>query len=228
MAREVTTREEARLVGPGRKYSPTRLRLLLKYLAEMPVKTDACRRAGISTATLRYWIRQSEGGHPAFQALTVNGETMKFHEWIGIACDDGLSHVEVMGHQLASGKYKKVLTYQGRVIYRNDPELIALGFEGEQAYLLDEHGKPIPETVEEVDPDMVRFMLERLNPGKYKKVQEIDVNHTGGVLVVGATLTKEQFADKFVGKRPDDEPTDVDFEVVEPEDPTAAEGNPDD
>lgn len=226
MAREVTSREETRLVGPGRKYSPTRLRLLIKFAAENPIKVDMCRRAGISTRLLHRWIEQSKGGHPAFQSLLIDGEIVKFHDALAAAFEDAVGPIEQTMRGLATGTHRKVLTHQGRVQYRYDPDLLALGFEGPQAYLLDENKMPIPEIIEEVDPDMVRWALERLSPEKYRIAQKIDVNHTGGVLVVGAQLTKEQFAEKFVGKRPDDEPTDVEFEVIDEADPTAA-GNPD-
>lgn len=220
MAREVTTRSEARLVGPGRKFSPTRLRLIIKFTAENPIKTDICRRAGISTTTLRYWVGLSEGGHPAFQNLVIEGVARKFHEWLSAAFEDAVGPIEQTMRNLATGTHRKILTHQGRVQYRYDPDLLALGFTGHEAYLLDDNKMPIPEVVEEVDPDMVRWALERLDPNKYRVAQKIDVNHTGGVLVVGAALTKEQFAERFVGKRPDDEPTDVDFEVIEETDPT--------
>jgi len=151
---------------------------------------------------------------------------MKFHDALASAFEDAVGPIEQTMRGLATGTHRKILTHQGRVQYRYDPDLLALGFEGPAAYLLDENKMPIPEIIEEVDPDMVRWALERLHPEKYRIAQKIDVNHSGGVLVVGAQLTKEQFDNKFVGKRPE-EAVDVEFEVIDEADPTTT-GNPDD
>jgi len=100
--------------------------------------------------------------------------------------DDALDRTEKMAYDLANGSYVKVLTHHGRVIYKQDPELLALGFEGHEAYLRDEFGDPVPETVNEVDPDMTRFVLKARRRDKWGDRTDVDVTVRGGVLVVGA------------------------------------------
>ena len=87
--------------------------------------------------------------------------------------------------------YDKVLTYRGRVIYKIDQGLVGLGYEGPEAYLKDENGNPVPETIRKKDPKAMRFILKSQRPEKYGKNPKIDTSHEGGVLVIGDDVTKE-------------------------------------
>jgi hypothetical protein len=70
---------------------------------------------------------------------------------------------------MATGTYKKVLEYQGRVTYKKGHKLVAEGYPEEECYLRDENGDLIPETKSFVDPEMVRWMLEKRMPDVYGK-----------------------------------------------------------
>ena len=87
--------------------------------------------------------------------------------------------------------YDKILTYRGRVIYKNDQGLVGLGYQGPDAYLRDENGNLVPETVRVVDPRAIRYILALELPEKYGKNRKIDVPHKGGVLVIGETKKPE-------------------------------------
>jgi hypothetical protein len=78
----------------------------------------------------------------------------------------------------------------GGVIYKTDEFLVDLGYEGPDAYLSDENGNPVLETVRKANPKMLLFLLEWHRHDKWGKHRKIDVPHEGGVLVVGATTQK--------------------------------------
>ncbi len=73
--------------------------------------------------------------------------------------------------------------------YKFDPVLWSLGHRGPDAYLKDENGNPVPETVRKCDLKTARLFLELYHP-KYAKdrkmdVRKMDVTHKTGVLVIG-------------------------------------------
>lgn len=178
----------------GKKNSPARLKAILKHIINMPVTSDACMLAGISVSTLKYWLQKSSEGleGDGFDVVFNEGqeteEKIRFHDAWDEAMIAGVERLEKAAITRAMG-YKEPLTFQGRVIYKQDPILLALGMTGMDAYLLDDDGKPVPETVLKQDPDLMMFILKARKPETYGNKQQIDVNHRGGVLVVGMTAT---------------------------------------
>ena len=73
----------------------------------------------------------------------------------------------------------------GGVVYKNDEVLLSLGYEGPDAYLRDEYGDPVVETVRKANLKVLRLLLEWKRPDKWGKHRKIDVPHECGVLVVG-------------------------------------------
>lgn len=175
----------------GKLNSPARLKNLLTAIGEMPVATDACMRAGISYSTLKYWLTKSNEGAPGdgFDVAVMPGEDpIRFHDAWESAMLYGVERVEKAAIDKALGVLEP-LTFQGRVIYKLDPDLLSLGFAGHEAYLKDANGQPVPETVLKQDPDLMQFILKARKPDVYGTKQQIDVNHRGGVLVVSAVAT---------------------------------------
>jgi hypothetical protein len=145
----------------GRKRSPERMRIFLDSLAEYPVLIHATKKAGIHRRTPEYWLKGSAAGHEGYD-LEWRGVTAKFHEHYISAMDEGGDKVlEEVAFRLATG-YDEILTYKGRVSYKIDLVLWSLGHRGPDAYLKDENGNPVPETVRKCDPKMARWLLERL------------------------------------------------------------------
>lgn len=176
----------------AKKNTPRNLTRLLSYAAEMPVGADAARRCGISYSTLKYWLQKSLEGAPGDgfdMTLGENDEngtdnnTIRFHEAWDVAMDAGVAKTERATIQRATG-YWEPLTYQGKVIYKQNPDLLELGFDGPQAYLLDEFGAPVPESVWKMDPDLAMFILKTRLPKTYGAKASLDINVKGGVLVV--------------------------------------------
>lgn len=185
-----------RAVNGGKKFTQERLKRLIAACTEMPVANSACLRANIHMTTLKYWLQKSSEGAPGdgFDVVYGKGEeqvSIRFHEAWDAAMTSGVEAVEAATIKRAKG-YREVLTFQGRVKYQEDPVKLALGLTGAEAYLLDEFDAPIPETVEKMDPDLAMFILKARKPEVYGTKQQIDVNHRGGVLVVGMTAKTPQ------------------------------------
>ena len=65
------------------------------------------------------------------------------------------------------------------MVYKNDEFLLSLGYKGPDAYLTDENGNPVVETVRNPNRKMLRFLLEWLRPEKWGKDRKIDVPQKG-------------------------------------------------
>ncbi len=89
--------------------------------------------------------------------------------------------------------YDKVLTHRGRVVYKIDQDLVGLGFQGPDAYLRDENGNPIPETVRKVDMKAMRFSWSGTVPTSGASTQRVNAPREGGVLVIGDVTKKPEY-----------------------------------
>jgi hypothetical protein len=200
-----------------RKYAPEKLRLVLKLAREFPNETVIAHGAGMSRSSLRYALMGSREGHSGdvFDMKTGDGFTERFHILFEDAIETGFGKVEQAAFELAMGKAKRVLEYQGKITYKKDPKLVAQGLSEEETYLLDENGDRIPETVPITDPEMIRRLLERRKPeiyGKGPKRRE-EPQRTSGVLVVGNPMSREEYEKHFGGPQPIIE---VEFEGLPP------------
>lgn len=177
----------------AKKNTPDRLKRLLSYIAETPVTNSACLRAAISVSTLKYWLQSSKEGAPGDgydielgeddETDDRGGRFVRFHDAWDAAMEAGVEKLETVIINRAMG-YREPLTYQGRIIYQVDPDLVALGYEGMEAYLRDENGVPVPESVWKMDPDLAMFILKARKPQVYGAKASLDVNVRGGVLVI--------------------------------------------
>src|ERR1035437_851920 len=217
MSREIFRSANRQLLT--RKYAPERLHAILKYVAEMPVISDVCARAGLSRSSIIYYLAKSVRGKPGDAFDLVAGEDehgnpimRRFHEMWADALSDGIDKVEKAAHMLAVGQ-PETLTHKGRVQYKIDPDAIRLGLiDGDPGfYLTDENGELIPETIIMQDPDMVRFILKTRRPQVYGDKSSVDVTHRGGVLVVGVKKTEAELEIAYGGKQ---EIQDVEFEDI--------------
>src|SRR5271154_5029830 len=172
------------------KRSPALMLLVLNSLTEVPILWHAASKAGIHRKTLEYWIRCSAAGHDGYD-IEWQDVTLRFHELCKFAVDE--AHQKLL--DLILGRaffgYDKVLTYRGRVMYKIDQGLVGLGCEGPDAYLRDENGNPIPETVRKVDMKAIRFWLAWHRPEKWGRQRKVDAPREGGVLVIGGDVTKK-------------------------------------
>lgn len=197
------------------------MRLVLKVAKRTPVEGVIAARVGIATATLRYMLKLSEKGHPGdIFDLEVDGRIERFHILFQDAIETGLSRAEETLFKAATGQLKEILSDRGRVQYQFDPQLIALGFTGDEALLRDENGDPVPETIPLLDLESTRWLLARRMPEKYGNRMVVDHKHTGGVLVVGVPKTSQELEETY-GSMRHDQIEDVEFEDVEGEAPAA-------
>src|SRR5208283_1494630 len=189
----------------GRKCSPERMRIFLDSLAEDAVLIHATNKAGIHRKTPEYWLKCSVAGHDGYD-VEWRGVTMKFHEHYISAMEEG-GDIEEVAFRLATG-YDEILTYKGRVSYKIDLVRWSRGRRGADAYLKDENGDPVPETVRKFDPKMIRWLLAR-----HDKRPKTDVTHKSGVLVIGVpsktevTVAQEIAVERLKNETPPHEPT---------------------
>lgn len=190
------------------KYKRTQERMIniVQRIAKMPVVKDACEMNGVTTHSVKLWLVKSRLGQPGdgFD-LVMNPDddpsehiTVRFHEAYDQALKDGAQELYRAALTRAMG-YREPLTFQGRVIYKQDPEKIRLGMEGMDSYLLDDEGRPVPESVEKQDPDLMQFLLKGLMPDTFGNKTKIEMEgKISGVLVVaqkaisGAALGDEE------------------------------------
>ena len=78
-------------------------------------------------------------------------------------------------------------------MYKIDQGLVGLGCEGPDAYLRDENGNPIPETVHKVDMKASGYVLKRHRPETWGRHRKIDAPREGGVLVIGDVTKKPEY-----------------------------------
>ena len=76
-------------------------------------------------------------------------------------------------------------------MYKIDQGLAGLCCKGPDAYLRDENGNPIPETVRKVDMKAMHFWLAWHRPEKWGRHRKVDAPREGGVLVIGGDVTKK-------------------------------------
>ena len=164
--------------------------LVLNSLTEVPILWHAASKAGIHRKTLQYWIRCSAAGHDGYD-IEWQDVTLKFHELCKFAVDEAHQKLLDLMLERAFFGYDKVLTYRGRVTYKIDQGLVGRGYEGPDAYLRDENGNPIPETVRKVDMKAIRFWLAWHRPEKWGRHRKVDAPREGGVLVIGGDVTKK-------------------------------------
>jgi hypothetical protein len=154
--------------------------LFLDILAECGVLSAAARRAGIHRKTVAYWRKRSAAGDAGYD-VEWRGETWRFHEH----CE---SAIEEAHEKPLDAAYDMAI---GGVVYKYDPLFLSCDcVGGPDAYLKDENGDPVVETVREPNPKMLRFFLEWKLPDEFGKRRKNAVPRNCGVLVIGAVPKK--------------------------------------
>lgn len=187
--------------GAPTKYKPDLARNILDAIQKWPNVSHACVLNGINYVTLRNWLLKSKNGRPNDGwELDYEGRTARFHVHYDDCIDASVQRVEETFIARAIG-YKETLNHQGRVQYQMDEDLLRLGFFGYEAYLRDENGKPIPETVDKQDPECMLAVLKHFRPDRWTTKVNMDVTHKGGVLVVGARKAPADLEAEYGGPR---------------------------
>ena len=165
---------EAEVAKAGGMLSPERMRIVLDSLLEYPILSHAARKAGIHRKTLPYWLKRSEAGDAGYD-IEWQGEIWRFHEHCESAIGEAHDQLRAVAWDIA----------MGGVIYKIDQSLVDLGCEGSDAYLRDQNGNPVVETIRKPNGKMLRFVLEWERSEIYGKHRKIDIPRNSGVLVVG-------------------------------------------
>jgi hypothetical protein len=167
----------------GRTPSHESMRFVLDSLTKRPILRDAAREAGLHHKTIERWIKCSRAGHDGYD-VEWQGFTWRFHEAYEVVVDEA--------HETLEGN---ILELAVEVIFKTDPLLVDLGFQGKEAYATDEHGNFIPEEICIRDGRMALRWLSRKRPETYAKPpkrRRRGMLQSGNVLVIGQTTTKPQ------------------------------------
>jgi hypothetical protein len=201
----------------GRKFSPEKLQQICNAARKMPVELAISQATGVSSGMLRYMQRASEKGQPGdgLDMTLPSGDTVRFHIALQEAMEAGFDDIDIRSIQLARGELREILHFQGRVQYKFDPQLVAMGFTGEEALLRDEKGELVPETVPILDSEHMRWVLKQRKPKEYGQTMKVEHDHrVGGVVMVTPALSPKQVEQKFGGNS---DIVDVDFEIPKDE-----------
>lgn len=224
MGQGLETLRKSRLRVVGKKSSPERLRKFLDTLASVGVMTAACRAAGFSTTSAKYYMAKAADGDPAF-VLTWGDTEGPFNELVQVALDNSIENVEACAFHRATG-YKEVQVHQGRIQYEIDYEAVALGAEpgSWDSFLKDENGRRVPVTVTKQSEDLQMFILKARRPDIYGAKSQVDVLHRGGVMVVTAPAkTSADLEARAAKMKAADAAVEVEFIEIEDE-PVPADG----
>jgi hypothetical protein len=184
--------ENQKLPAEGAKASRMkRMRIVLDSLTEVPIFSRAAAKAGIHRKTLKNWLKRSAAGDLGYD-LEWEGIEWRFHEHCKSAIEEASDKLRGILFQRAVVGYDKVLTYRGRVMYKIDQRLVALGYDGPAAYLKDENGNPVPETIRKWDKKAMKFLLKWYRPERWGNHPETDPPRQSGVLVIGGHVTKKR------------------------------------
>lgn len=177
------------------KKSPERFRQYVRLLSARVSYVDTSRAMGDDPGMIFHWLSESRaaaerGDDPSIYFFEYNeGEGFKWlHEHLRSCITQNIEAIEAQARARAlHGTYTEA-KFQGRTVYKINPDLEMLGFEGAEAYERDANGKPIPELVW-VPPstDLVLGIL-AAHSKRYRKQSSVNVNMnsrvTGGVMVI--------------------------------------------
>jgi hypothetical protein len=147
---------------------------LIDALTEIPILESAAAKAGIHPKALPYWLKGSERGDDGYD-LEHQGVQARFHEHCRWAIDEA--------EQVLLDKVIEIGL--GPIIYKTDPQLVHLGYQGTDAYARDEDGNFIVEAFGPGNPKMQLIWLEMARPELWGKRRKSKFARTGGVLVIG-------------------------------------------
>lgn len=166
-----------------RRPSPESMRLVLDSLTKCPVIRSAAGEAGLHRKTIERWIRCSRAGHDGYD-IAWQGFTWRFHEAFEVAVDEAFETLDGNIFGLAV-----------EIVFKTDPFLVDMGFEGEDAYATDECGDFIPEGIRIRNVRLALIWLSRKRPETYgnpPKRRKRGIPQSGGVIVIGQTTKKAQ------------------------------------
>jgi hypothetical protein len=178
--------------------SPEFFKRFIDVLNEKVSYAATARTLNISQQIIFVWMRQSaeamrRNDNPSPWRLTIDDEEQFFHTWcrqaFSNATDQVISNLVVRCRDGITTETR----FQGRRVYRVDPALEALGFEGVDAYARDKDGNYIPET-QTLPPraDEVAFLLTSTTKEFARKPTENNVTIKGGGVVTPNVLAARQ------------------------------------
>jgi hypothetical protein len=153
--------------------------------------TDAARAAGASPATFWRWMKSSATGDTEF-IIPFMDEKVQFADAVKNARKLAILDLEGKFLSRVAHGYEEVLTYQGRIQYKERPEL--LGLDDDVVRLLgyqhrwqtDTNGEPIPLTIHRDVAIAATIKILESHFSIYRPRSDLNVNQrlSGGVTIV--------------------------------------------
>jgi hypothetical protein len=114
-----------------------------------------------------------------------------FHDFCRDVCSASIEEIESAARMRARDGVWMDAKFQGRTVYKINPDLEALGFEGVEAYERDENGKAVPERIWSAPSNEIVLGVLAAYSRRYRKQQQggaqVNVNVGGGVQVMART-----------------------------------------
>lgn len=164
-----------------------------------PSLTRACELANLHPVTGFRWLNESRNNPDDPRYLFEWGEhgVISFFESVKLAQRiQSVLHISEMRSRARFG-FKERVVFQGKLMYADNPkfvswtdaEMIALGFDPVRDRILyDDKGHPVPLEIVRQPSDTLSIQVAKIYGGpewQQADRREIDVRHSGGVLVVG-------------------------------------------
>jgi hypothetical protein len=168
-------RREKLSAGTSKVGRTERMRIFLNSFVKRRILCHAAEKAGIHRKTAEYWLQCSAAGDEGYD-IRWRGITARFHEHYEAVIAEADDKLSVDLFEIG----------RGGIVYKTDPFLEGLGFEGRDAAAKDEYGDPIVEAFRRPKPKILLRYLERKDPERWgKQPKRAALPQGGRVLVVG-------------------------------------------
>jgi hypothetical protein len=147
------------------KLSDERMRIAIQSLQERPILAVAADKAGIHRKTLAYWLKSSKAGRPGYD-VEWEGIMSRFHIHCEVAQEAPFERLKAIAWQLAMG-----------IVFKVDPFLAALGYEGHDSYARDKEGNFITEQRGRPSGKWIRCFLEMSCPERLGAPRKVRASH---------------------------------------------------
>ncbi len=183
------------------KKSPEFFCQLLTVLQGTVKNAETCRIMGVTEQSFYYWQTESKksaerGDSPSVYFFEWNGSERWLHEHIRACITVSIEAIEAAARGRALHGTTTTAKFQGKTVYKTNPDLEQLGFTGPDAYYRDANGQPIAEEVwSPPSTDLVLAVL-AAHSKRYRKQSQVSIDMqarvSGGVMVVGGSKPIQQ------------------------------------
>jgi hypothetical protein len=180
------------------KVTTENLIALCDALASNPTYASAARKIGVNERTVWRWLKASAAGAPEF-VFEYLDETLPLHLHVKTAIKQSVLAVEARARDIGLNGWAEPVFFQGRPQFKEREDIVAAGhaelspddleflYGQRDTFERDSKGNRIQLTVmHRPSANDLALVLKAHLPKLYGDHKTVDVNHGGGVLVVGS------------------------------------------